>query len=805
MHRRLIRTFTITCLLILAATGRPVAAEPASPIDLKNQAVADARKGDYSNALSMMEKALSISDRDPTIIYDYIVILFWAGRADDAVKEYETLPPESEKPAYVQTAVAKCYRDQKQFEKAGFIYEAAIKINPSDTKAIAGLALTLIDRHDYTNALNVATSALSSNPDNIDLLFATAFAYQENKDFIMALKTYDHLLERDPANPDVINLKTRLLSDIGACSPAQEFADTQKEFITTETKVYLASNMAAKRINWGEHSIATNIFAELIAGEPEPMQRLRPRFDRILALAAMEKMDEVIEEYEPLVETGINIPYWIHDAAANAYLFQRNPKKAIELYKKVLELKPDRFDTRLGLYFAYIETEQFKEAGKVRDQLDKETPEWVITRGVSRYNWNKQRVDMEEGWWLLYQNRLKEGEAFFNTMQDKAPANLATRNGIGTAAAWRGRPHQALEEFDVLITMAGQQPYEVPDYVQEREISAKNARTTALNECYLKKEARSYGAELLARNGNNLHTQRINRQLNIDDSTEFYLDVLWTDENPGVRDDYIYAQLTQPITTDLDLYAFWLNRRTFSQNENNFFEYKRAGFGANMNLIPQITVKGELSKDRNSSSDKGISTRLTYRIDDYWSMEAGHNTFSLDVPIRARAEGLTGKQTDGAIIYRSSELFNARAVYSLNRLDDSNENASYSLYAERGLITRAHWKTRLFAEASESMNSRTDVNYFSPKTTTTYALTHLIDHTIYRRYERSFVHRLYLGIGQFDQSLYSPDFIWHGRYEQDYAFSEKTVLLWGVNFQRRFYDSEQTNTLSWYLTFRKNF
>lgn len=779
--------------------------EETSAIALQEQAVAIARTGDYTKALSLLEAALSLPSRDTEIVFDYITVLSWAGQTEKAIREYEALPPTPEAPSYVKTSAAKSYRDLKQFETAGAIYEEIIKDEPANTKAIAGLALTLVDRKDYTNALRIVTSALSSNPDNIELLFAKAFAHQENKDYIMALKTYDLLLERDPINPDVINLKARLLSDIGACSPAQQFADLHRDLIKADTQLQLTSNVAAKHVNWGEHRIATNIFAELIADEPEPMQRLRPRFDRILALVAIEEMDSVIEEYEILVEEEVDIPYWIHDAAANAYLFLRNPKKSIELYKKVLEIKPDRFDTRLGLYFAYIETEQFRKAGKIRDQLEKETPEWVINRGVPRYNWDKQRVVEEKGWWLLYQNRLKEGEKFFIDIKEKAPANLATRTGLGLSAAWRGWPHQALEEFDVLITMAGQQPFPVPDYVQEREIPAKNGRISALNECYLKKEARLYGDELLTRNWNNLHTQRIKRQLDIDDSTEFYLDVIWTDENPGVRDNYIYAQLTQPLTTDLDLYAFWLNRRTYNQTGTNSFKYKRTGLGANWNLIPQITVKGEFSKDQDSNRDAGVRTHLTYRMNDYWSFEAGHNTFSLDIPIRARAEGLNGKQTDAAVMFRSSELFNAHAVYALNKLDDNNENTSYSLYADRALITRAHWKTRLFAEASESSNSRTDVNYYSPETTTTYALTHLLDHTIYRRYEHAFVHRLYLGLGQFDQSQYSPELIWHGRYEHDYAFSEKTVLLWGVNFQRRFYDSEQTDILLWYLTFRKNF
>lgn len=778
---------------------------PNNPGELHERAVKLARDGDHDKAIGMLEEALKISGRDPKIVFDYMIVLSWAGRWEDAVTAFEALPSDAAVPADVKFVIAKCYRDGRKFEEAAALYSALSKDEKNFAEATAGLALTYVDRKDFASALRIVSEALGRNPDDRNLLFAKAQVHQEMKDYVQALKAYDRILAGDEVNQSVVNLKARLLSDMGASTPAQEFADSNNALITTDTRLHIDSNMAARRINWGEHRMATNILGRIIAEEPAPMERKRARFDRILALSAMEEMEAVLEAYDELIENEVDIPYWIHDAAATAYLFFREPKKAAKLYEQVLESKPDRFDTRLGLYFAYIESEDFKNAGKVRDKLEKETPEWVVERGLPRYNWNKQRVVLEKGWWLLYQNRLSEGQSFFEDQLERAPANLAARSGTGFAAAWRGWPHQALEDYDVLITMAGQLPFPVPEYVQEREVAAKNGRISALNDCYLREEARLYGQQLLERNPNNLHTVRINRQLDIQDSTEFYLDVVWVDEDPGVKETYLYAQLTQPVTPDLRVYAGWLDRRTYSVEDATSLEYNRASLGLDWNVLPELTFRGEFSQDRNSSSDKGLLTRLTWRANDYWNLEVGHNTFSLDVPVRARVEGIGGEETSASVKYRASEMFEARAVYALNDLDDGNKNESYSLYVERGLLSRAHWRTRLFLEGSEGRNARQDVGYFSPRSGTTYELTHLLEHTVYRRYERAFVHRLYLGIGRYDQSRYSPETIWDGRYEHDYAFSDKTVLLWGVNFRQRAYDSDKVDTLSWYLTFRQNF
>ena len=196
---------------------------------------------------------------------------------------------------------------------------------------------------------------------------------------------------------------------------------------------------------------------------------------------------------------------------------------------------------------------------------------------------------------------------------------------------------------------------------------------------------------------------------------------------------------------------------------------------------------------------------LDWQINDRWTAGASHDIFSLNVPIRARATGIDGKESSGSLRYRSSELFEIGARATFVDLDDYNEHLSYGLDVERQLINRAYWKSRLFLEISQSENSETNVAYFSPDNTTTYYVRHMLQHTMYRVRDLAFVHRLHLGAGQLDQDSFDKEFIWNVRYEHDYLFTDWTAILWGVNMQENFYDGETTDVISWYLTYRQTF
>jgi biofilm PGA synthesis protein PgaA len=799
----------ILALLALTslAGGQVPAAEgdstPAGANALRETAVDLARKGDYSNAIIRIEQCLSLDPRSVPARLDAIVILAWSGRAADATARFEALPADIKKTDYVIRAVAKSYRDIRKPVRAVELYRGLLERDPADCDARTGLAWARMDLKDTAGAFQILNEGTRRFPNHIELWLARTDMRWQIGDFINVLRDCDAILSRFPKHPEAVRAKARYLADLGAMGPADELAGSTLPGADADLRRYVTADAAAQRIRWGELDVASNLLERLIADETRPMERVRERCDRILTLEEMHASAQVTNRYAELAASKVEIPFWIHDAAASANLDLKHAEPASGLYQAALAGQPARFGTRMGLYWVAVEGERYDEAGARLDGLEKDTPEWVWDRGLLRYSWNHEDVTVGRGWWLAYQDRLAEAQEYFNKLFLRAPANPAVRSGMAQIEAWRGHSHAALEEFDTLLTMMDDDLLSRPAYVEQKGLSVRIGRAEALNACGLKEDARGEAAALLARNPWNTHAQKLVRDLELEDSTVLRIDVAATTEDPGVRETEVRMQVTQPILPQLAVYGLGFRRDT--KGGGNPFLIQRVGAGADWDVAPPVTLVAESSRDVDLAGSEGILARLAWRAGDSWSGGISHNTYSLDVPLRARAAGVEGTQSDADLQWRYSDAFLVRAVGAVHDLDDGNRNTTYGLYGDAALFTRAHLKSRLLPEFSMGWNSETNVPYFSPDHDRTLAVTHRLDHIIARRYDRYFIHRLYTGIGFYDEAKYSPEFIWNVRYEHEYRFSAWSALQWGVEFRRRYYDGEPTDTTSWNLMYRKSF
>jgi tetratricopeptide (TPR) repeat protein len=70
-----------------------------------------------------------------------------------ALKQYEKLPADTQKPIALLKAIANVYRDKKNYEKAYAMYEEVLQRNPGDLYAERKLVMTLFDLGRYDEAL----------------------------------------------------------------------------------------------------------------------------------------------------------------------------------------------------------------------------------------------------------------------------------------------------------------------------------------------------------------------------------------------------------------------------------------------------------------------------------------------------------------------------------------------------------------------------------------------------------------------------------------------------------------------------
>ncbi len=137
----------VICIVALGCLLLPpaAAAEKATPEDARAAAVAQARKGNYKEALAVLKRLHEAQPKDSAILYDYIVVTGWAGRYAEAAGLSSGLKPE-QVPEYVLQAVAAALRKSGNLAKAQHWYDAGAARFPGNADIALGRALTLGDR-----------------------------------------------------------------------------------------------------------------------------------------------------------------------------------------------------------------------------------------------------------------------------------------------------------------------------------------------------------------------------------------------------------------------------------------------------------------------------------------------------------------------------------------------------------------------------------------------------------------------------------------------------------------------------------
>ena len=81
----------------------------------------------------------------------------------------------------------------------------------------------------------------------------------------------------------------------------------------------------------------------------------------------------------------------------------------------------------------------------------------------------------------------------------------------------------------------------------------------------------------------------------------------------------------------------------------------------------------------------------------------------------------------------------------------------------------------------------------------------MVEHTWFKRYEKTLLHRLYFGFGLQKQDGFDTEDLWHLQYEHDYILTDTFEFLWGLSYDLKNYDGENTDVLGLYFMSRKNF
>jgi poly-beta-1,6 N-acetyl-D-glucosamine export porin PgaA len=464
----------------------------------------------------------------------------------------------------------------------------------------------------------------------------------------------------------------------------------------------------------------------------------------------------------------------------------RQPEQARALYQRALTSDPASIGTQTALMYAHVETENFPAAEHVVGDMLTQTDQ---SAGIRRTNATLLRFadriedadaavkglakdfPNDAGIWLAQADLLAQrgmpraAAARYADVLSVAPDNIAARVGLADATWAQGDIVEAGRLIAVLQTDAPEHP------AVQRIVAAWKRRERP----FLTGTAtKGFGQGTVA--GNN--------------------DLVW--------ESTIYSG-----QTDDGIRIFGNHHLAKATFNGQSASHERAGVGVEWTRR-DLQATFEVGSDLRNGKDNVWAAGAGWQVNDQVSLRARHESETNDFPLKGRLPDseswaptyLHATKTVVGGAYRWNESRRVAADLSYYDFNDGNQRKALSaVWFER--LYSGYGKTLdLQTAAYTSANSAQDAIYFNPKRDVAFSATLAGDWQVWRRYDRTFNHRLALTLGTYrQQSNVRQDDTWgvqtYGwnafeevRYEHEWQFGPDRSTRYGVGARRFPYDGK---------------
>lgn len=165
---------------------------------LHAEALKAAGSGNFTQAVSLMEKAIRKSGDNSQYNFDHVVMLSWAGKAPDAIEKFEKLRLNHTIPDYVLPEIASAYRQIGEYDKSILGYKEYLSRHPGDRTAIQNIVSCYLDTGRSEEALRFIDQATQESPQSVRLKQLHADVLFQKNDINGALELYAEAFRDTP-------------------------------------------------------------------------------------------------------------------------------------------------------------------------------------------------------------------------------------------------------------------------------------------------------------------------------------------------------------------------------------------------------------------------------------------------------------------------------------------------------------------------------------------------------------------------------------------------------------------------------
>ncbi|MEB0047952.1 MULTISPECIES: poly-beta-1,6 N-acetyl-D-glucosamine export porin PgaA [unclassified Pseudomonas] len=779
-----------------------------------DQMVRDARAGNYAPALNVLRQ-VPVNQATTSQVSDHLQIAGWAGLDAEVVQVYEAQGRNRVLPVQALVATARAYRNLKRWDSATELYTKALALEPQNPDLQLGLAMTQADAGKPAEAVIRTRALVAAKPDDPSRHLALAYALTRAGATYDALFEYDQAFIRAGSKPQVAREYVYALQRARLPEPALRLARQRPGLIDPVQQRRLEGDVAAQQVRMAEFATRSESERYVIAdralsgydqllstwnADPQAHDDVnRWRIDRLGALKARARTADVISEYQKLLAEGVKIPTYAMRWVAAAYLDQRQPEVATDLYRQVLaapDADPtDHVEDTTALYYALNESDHADEARAVAETLAASQKPRVELKGLPFGNPNDSWMDAQQ---LDAQaetsgSDLPTGEQRLQTLVDQAPGNIGLRLAQADLYLARDWPRRAENQLKEVEAMAPR---------DARLEVAQGQTAMALQEW---RQMDALTDDVVARYPDSRQVQRLDRQRDVHDMTELRVQTYGGKSNgggssgagavAGSKDFGIETLLySPPIDEDWRVFSGIGYASGDFQEGTGRDRWQRLGVERRTR---DMTLEAEVSNhDFGYGAKQGARVAIARDINDQWQYGGSFAYLSADTPLRALNSDITSNGGSGFIRWRANESREWKLAVSPSHFSDGNNRVEALLTGRQGVYTAPKVQVDLGLEVSASHNSLSeDVPYFNPKSDFSVLPTVSASHVLYHRYETTWSQQFQAGAGTYSQRDYSTGGVGLLGYGQRYSWNDVFEVGGLLTVINRPYDGQRETDL----------
>lgn len=796
------------CAASLWSMPHPALAELPPEYD---RLITRARAGDYGPALEMLRKhEPGASFRS---VYDRIIIAGWAGRPDEVVTVYEAIPAGRIVPADVLLAAARGYRDQRLWPQAIALFRKGAARYPRVAEFAAGEIMTLSDAGRADDALQTGLAQIRQRPRDTDLKLALAYVYTHNGKPYEALFHTDQAVKIAAGSKRVQREYVFALSRARLAASALEQARKHPGLLSEAYMRGLEADAVAEQVRISAMPSRTESERFVIAdralaryealiedwskrGPDTRPDITRVRIDRLSALHSRVRMKDVIREYEALSAEGVLVPGYALGDVASAYLYERHPDKAAQLYRRLAQ-RPDtgragtveKFNTESGLYYAYAENEQFGDAGGVLHESGPHYAPWLYHKGLAMRMPNDLYLQSRrlEAAARLQADDTPAAQRQLEEMISGAPNHTGLRADL--AAVYRAR----------LLPRSSERMLKMAETLTPRSVVVENGQGFTAMDLQEWRQAEALSRDTHERYPEGLDVRRLRREWEVHNKPELQVNgyrglandsPVYGGHDLGI-DTVVYSS---PIDYNWRIFGGGgYGRGNFDEGEANYRWLRAGAQWRGRDLV----VEGEVSSHNYGHGAKpGLRLTVDYDVDDHWQLGATGEAMSRNTPLRALHSDISSNSAEAYVRWRPHEQREWRLSASFSHFSDGNDRHGLSVQGRERLYTSPHLKLDGTLEIAAQRNSGgSDVPYFNPRSDFMILPGLRATHTLYRHYETIWEQVGTVAAGGYSQRGHGSGGVLALGYGQRYRSNDVLdmgVMLTGIS---RPYDGEREREL----------